>query len=91
METYIVWNNSPPDTVRGEVRQSDSIQQNRHLDLPHQTHLDSRDLKLIQQRNCGDFILVEFKDSLIEEDERRGRMLRALTKLAKKASTHCNR
>ncbi|KAI0525514.1 hypothetical protein F5B22DRAFT_642527 [Xylaria bambusicola] len=91
MEAYVVWNNSPPDTVRGEIRQSGLAQQTCNLDLPYQTHLDCRDLTLMQQRNCGDFILVEFRDSHIDEDERRGRMLRALTKLAKKASSHCNR
>lgn len=99
MEIYIVWNNDIPATVLGEVRQGESflqqtfddIDRNSTSDFLRQTHLDPRDLELIQQRNCGDFILVEFTASYSGEDERRGRMLHALGKLARKASRSCNR
>ncbi|KAJ3551775.1 hypothetical protein NPX13_g11281 [Xylaria arbuscula] len=99
MEMYIVWNRDLPTTVRGEVRQAESLHR-CELDylgmettssLYHQTHLDPRDLELVQQRNCGDFVLVEFTANYSVEDERRGRMLNALQKLAKRASRGCNR
>ncbi|KAI1115799.1 hypothetical protein F5Y14DRAFT_409357 [Nemania sp. NC0429] len=80
-DMFIVWNNSAPST--------------RHTFTQglHNSVIKPRHLELITQRKAGDYIQIHFETPNVsdDEDERREKMYKALGKLARKASSHCNR
>ncbi|KAI0910709.1 hypothetical protein F4824DRAFT_497961 [Ustulina deusta] len=97
MEAYIVWNNSPPATLGGGARQpgpglvqwrkrnsGDSIQVGLTPNRPHQPRLELADLELMRQRNCGDYIQVNFITKNVNEHARPRGMSQSLTKLWRK-------
>lgn len=75
----IVWENRPPKTLRGKAV------------MIHDKEVTRSHLELMHYRNAKDYILIDFMSFHDDEDTRRGRMLKALSKLSRKASSHCNR
>ncbi|GAW17392.1 hypothetical protein ANO14919_068490 [Xylariales sp. No.14919] len=72
----IVWRGEPPRDPAGNA---------------HGCFVGPGHLAMMRQRNCGDYIRVDFVIDEAQGQGKRKSMLRALTKLSKKASSHCNR
>ncbi|KAI3321814.1 hypothetical protein HD806DRAFT_545510 [Xylariaceae sp. AK1471] len=79
---FIVWQNGAPTFPRdsGELK-------------AHNSAITPGHLALMDQRNYGDYIQIDFVVLHNDHDDkaRRKSMLKALTKLSRKASRHCNR
>ncbi|GAP83980.2 hypothetical protein SAMD00023353_0602510 [Rosellinia necatrix] len=75
----IIWRDSPPTIPHGPAR------------IFHSPNITRSHLELMSRRNCGDYIQAEFLTFHDDEGLRRGRMLKALSKLSRKASPHTNR
>ncbi|KAI1199940.1 hypothetical protein F5X97DRAFT_321953 [Nemania serpens] len=78
LDAHIVWSGAAPTTAQG----SQAI---------HSSALKPRHLELIRERNADDYIKVDFATRHRDEDGRRENMYKALEKLARRASSQCNR
>ncbi|KAI0459914.1 hypothetical protein F5B21DRAFT_454695 [Xylaria acuta] len=76
---YIMWENGPQKSSGGSEQ------------IIHDSAVTPIHLALMRQRKCDDFIEVDFGTHYDDEEFRRESMLRALTKLSRRASSHCNR
>ncbi|KAI1272787.1 hypothetical protein F5Y07DRAFT_403032 [Xylaria sp. FL0933] len=92
VEAYIVWNGKPPATLKGKTHQPgleatrsshDPAQAEFIPRRPHRSSLEPHDLELIHQRDCGDYIQVDFVTKRGEKG-RWKRVLHALVKLGKR-------
>lgn len=79
VDAHIVWNGAAPTTSHGW---SQAI---------HSSAIKPKHLELFRERNAGDYIQVSFSTLYRDEDARRESMYKALGKLARRASSHCNR
>ncbi|KAI0447497.1 hypothetical protein F4803DRAFT_546015 [Xylaria telfairii] len=79
LREFIMWGNGPPTSSSGSKQ------------IIHDSAVTPVHLALMRQRKCEDFIEVEWATHYDDEEFRRENMLKALTKLAKRASSHCNR
>ncbi|KAH8158993.1 hypothetical protein CIB48_g9251 [Xylaria polymorpha] len=79
LREYIMWENGPPKSSNGSEQ------------IIHNSAVTPIHLALIRQRKCDDYIEVDWATHYDDEDFRRESMLKALTKLSRKASSHCNR
>ncbi|KAI0865136.1 hypothetical protein F4860DRAFT_510300 [Xylaria cubensis] len=78
LREHVVWEKGPPKSSSGPG-------------IFHTSAVTPSHLALMRQRNCGDYIEADFGTHYDDEEFRHERMLRALTKLSKRASSHCNR
>lgn len=78
LDAHIVWSGAAPKNSRS------------HSKAVHSSAVKPRHLELIRERNADDYIKVDFMTFHGDEKARRENMYKALERLARRASSHCN-